>query len=122
MLSKVYTQLRINLRVLLTLTPFMLASIVLVFIMLANTSPATASGMWQSSLPSPGISPASPPPEQPAPPTPAAPTGPALAPTAVPGASAPAGGSSTLIVWIAIGLVIGVGIVVGTLALQRRPK
>jgi hypothetical protein len=131
MSSKIYMQLRMNLRTLLILTPFMLASVVLTFIVLAATDPVAAGGLLQSPLSpgfsagssplSPGLSPSSPLPEQPVPPKPPAPTGPALAPTA-PGASAAAGGSSALIMWIVIGLIIGIGIVVGALALQQRPE
>jgi hypothetical protein len=132
---KMRVQMRMNLRTLLVLTPFMLASIALTFILLATTCPlATAGGILQSPFPSPLLSAISPPPEAhppssplperpvtPIPPAP--PTGPALAPTVPgPGASGAAGGSSALIMWIVIGLIIGVGIVVGALALQRRSE
>jgi hypothetical protein len=122
MTSKTCVQLRVNLQALLILTPFMLTSIVLTFtLILATTGPAAAGGLLQPP-PSAGFSAISPPQPE-LPPSSTSPTPEQPAPTAPgPGTQAPAGGSSALIMWIVIGLIIGIGIVIGALALQQRPE
>lgn len=104
-------------RTLLALTLFFLASAIVTFALLNTASPVTA-GLQSPVSPGPSGSPFLLPERAISPGT--SPVPGQTATLAV--TSAPAGGNPALIMWIVIGLVVGTGIVVGTLALQRRPE